>query len=319
MDETIDEFYVIHGASDVSDFCLSKKTLRSIHRYIKLEQSFSIVSYVTGNGKHRLIEMCLGENVSIEHVNETSTIASIERKDETSFDMDSFLNDRKETTKRTVFFVDEYVVKNPSCRNLLKATLNLKKQRIYFYTVLQQNDRANLKKITRTVPRIVVLKKLLSTHQVKKINLVCGMYGVTVSKRASFFLAKINRGNMHALLRLLYDVLKDCKRRTSRFVQKPDAVNVFRKTRIDHFHTLDDALHSCSNVTYDTDERVVIFSNKSYSLINHFRNTCMKDDVHPFLNTTMDMKRITEHCDVFSFLDTITLTDEQTNSVLLLL
>ena len=116
---------------------------------------------------------------------------------------------------------------------------------------------------------------------------------------------------MRAFLRLMYDVLSDCKRRKKTFIQKPDVLRVFKKTQIDRFDTLDDVMYLCSTVEYNLEEKVLLFSNKSFVLMNR-SHQC-------FTNDNFDLKKITEYCEVFSFLDTTRFTDEQNDSILLLI
>ena len=195
----------------------------------------------------------------------------------------------------------------------------MKKQRIYFYTILQQSDILKIKKLQKTILHVIFLKKVPIIHRATLVFNISWSYDIFISKRAASFVARINRGNMRVFLRLMYDMLNDCKMRKKCFIQKPDALKIFKKTHIDHFDTLGDVMHLCSNVDYDLEEKVLLFSNKSFALMNHSHQRCMKHASNPFVNELIDLKKITTYCDVFSFLDTSRFTDEQNNSILLLL
>ena len=125
MDTTIDEFYNEHRPKNFNELLLNKKNLKLIEKEFLLGKSFAIISDRSGVGKHEIVNILLKNSKSLIIIDGNSSISDINRCDEITFDMNAFLSNISSIKKDSVFLIEEYIIKNESCRYLLDASFKL--------------------------------------------------------------------------------------------------------------------------------------------------------------------------------------------------
>ena len=319
MDLNIDEFYEKHRPKKLNEFILNKKALESIEKEFMLGKSFAIVSDRSGVGKHEIVNILLKNEKSLMIIDENSTINNMEICDETSFDMNAFLSNISSIKKESIFLIEEHIIKNESYRCLLNASFKLKKQRIYLYTTKDIKNDRKIKLIQKNVSKIINITKTPNTVVARKIHKICSIHFNTISNKSAVYLAKIVHGNLRFLLRCMYNLLNRTEQKNSRIIKKSQIVDVMKKSYMDNFQHFNDITDRCSDKLYDTETKMTMFSNKSYALNLFCHNSVFKKSTNPWSSKKIDIDRLSEISELFSFMDTVNITNDDQVSYLLLI
>ena len=319
MDTTIDEFYNEHRPKNFNELLLNKKNLKLIEKEFLLGKSFAIISDRSGVGKHEIVNILLKNSKSLIIIDENSSISDINRCDEITFDMNAFLSNISSRKKDSVFLIEEYIIKNESCRYLLDASFKLKKQRIYLYTTKKNENDSKIKLIQKNVSKIINISRVPIIVIAREIHKICFVHSVLISKKSAFFLAKNVHGNLRILLRCIYNILNKVKLEKSCIIKKSHIVDVMKKSYIDNFQCFNDIIDRCSNELYDTDTRMTMFSNKSYALSAFCYNSVFKKNKNPWSSKHVDINQLSQISDLFSFMDVINIGNDEQISYLLLI
>ena len=311
MELCFDDFYEMYKPKKCTDLMLrSNRVINQLRKKFKNKKSFILLSILSNQGKHELVRNVSKEfiEVSLIDIYEDSSIDIVQENERMSFDMNKFLsNESVKKKKRTVFLVDETVVRNNSCSKLLNALIRSSNQCVLMCTSRNIKKDRKITRLIRTEKLPVIVTSAVPIRTLSaKIHEVSAMNRVLITRRASVNLAKRMYGNMRVFWKLLYHTLDNAKRKELKVTTSTHIIDIVKRYHTDSFENFADVLKRCSDTdVYSLEDRLNLCLGHSYALKHYcHRTVVLEKHCHPWNDSKkLDMSEIAEWTKLFSLSD----------------
>ena len=287
--ESLDAFYERHRPQTLENvlwYTYDKKTLPlKLMHAIQQRVSFVFYSDYAGSGKHLILSLLSRITDTVfTYIDDSVTLNDFENMCKRKNILE-FLNSEQE--RSPYFVIHELHVREKQSVFVKKALVSTWPC-IYMYTGQKPSIAVPLKFHLRSLPNTVVSSYIRS---------ICTQYAFPISKRACIRLSKKGQSNIRYVLSLVHHLLSTEQSCTTNTVH-----NVFNRSYLDSFRNMSD-IHEVSK-----NKGTFSYEYRLHLALSH-PITVHNDVFRQYIHETDCLQKIEQIADLFSFTDTLHVSD----------